>query len=63
MIDDGIMKSSYVETTDNTLKNYQDFKTFYIKTFIITNATVICNLIAMNQHIFMEQLKHTNLKL
>ena len=63
MIDDGIIKGTCVETTDNTLKNYCDFRTFHRETFIIMSALKICNLIATNQHIFMEQLKPTNLKL
>ena len=57
MIDDGIMKGTYVKTTDNMLK---DFRTFYIKTFISMSAIKICNLIEINQHVFIEQLKPTN---
>ena len=57
MIDDGIMKGTYVETTDNTS---QDFRTFYIETFIIMSAIRICNPIEIKQDVFMEQLKPTN---
>ena len=57
MINDGIMKCTYVETTDNTLK---DFRTFYIETFRIMSAIRICNPIEINQQVFMEQLKPTN---
>ena len=57
MINDGNMKCTYVETTDNTLK---DFRTFYIETSIIMSAIRICNPIEINQQDFMEQLKPTN---
>ena len=57
MIDDGIMKGTYVETTDNTL---QDLRTFCIETFIIMSAIRICNPIEIKQYVFMEQLKPTN---
>ena len=52
MIDAGILKGTYVENPDSTLK---DFRTFYIETFIR-----ICNPIEINQHVFMEQLKPTH---
>ena len=57
MIDNGIMKGTYRETTDNTLKELSRFQDFYIETFVIMSAIEICSLIATN---FMEQL---NLKL
>ena len=60
MIDNGIMKGTYRETTDNTLKELSRFQDFYIETFVIMSAIKICSLIAINQHVFMEQL---NLKL
>ena len=63
MIGDSVTKSTYVETTDNTLKELSRFQDFLYKTFIIMSAVKICNLIAINQHVFMEQLKPTNLKL
>ena len=28
MIDNGIMKGTYIQATDNTLKNYRNFRTF-----------------------------------
>ena len=34
MINDGIMNGTYIETIDNSLKNYRDLKTFYIETFM-----------------------------
>ena len=37
------MKDTYVETTDNTLKNYRDFRAFYIEIFIIMSAINICD--------------------
>ena len=63
MIGDSITKGTYVETIDNTLKELSRFQDFLYKTFIIMSAVKICNLIAINQHVFTEQLKPTNLKL
>ena len=48
IVDGGINKGTYVETTE---------------TFISMSSIKICNLIAVNQHAFVEQLKPTNLKL
>ena len=58
MIDDGIMKGTYVETTDSTLKELSRFQDFLYRNFHNYER-----LIAINQHIFMEQLKPTHLKL
>ena len=63
MIEDGIMKGTYVEILKTRLKDYRDFRTFYIYTFINVSAIKIWNLIAINQRVFMEQLKPTNLKI
>ena len=41
MIDDGIMKGTYVETTDNTLKELSRFKDFYIESFVIMSVIKI----------------------
>ena len=58
MIDDGIMKGTYVETTDSTLKELSRFQDFLYRNFHNYER-----LIAIKQHIFMEQLKPTHLKL
>ena len=52
MISGSIMNDIFVETTDNTSKNYRDFRTFYLQTFITMNTIKICNLIAIDQHLF-----------
>ena len=41
MTDDGIIKGTDLETTDSMLKDYSDFRTFYIEIFIIINAIKI----------------------
>ena len=57
MIDEGVMNGTYVETTDNTLKELSRFQDFLFRNFDM--QIMICNLIAINQHVFMEQLKYT----
>ena len=64
MIHDSIMKGIYVETTYNTLKELSPLQVFLYSNFHNYERYIkICNLIAINQYVFMEQLKPTNLKL
>ena len=62
MINDGIMKGTYIETTDNTLKELTGFRDFLYRNFNYLRYKDM-NLIEINQHVFMEQLKPTNVKL
>ena len=41
MIDDGVMKGTCAEITDNTLKELSGLRTFYIETFEIMSAIKI----------------------
>ena len=64
MMNDGIMKDIYVETTDHTLKELSTFQDFLYRNFHNYERYIkLCNLIAINQYVFMQQLKPTNLKL
>ena len=64
MIHDSIMKGIYAETTYNTLKELSPLQVFLYSNFHNYERNIkICNLIAINQYVFMEQLKPTNLKL
>ena len=62
MIDDGVMKGTYVETTDNTLKELPRFQDFLHRKFHNHECYKDMKLIEINQYVFMEQLKPTKLK-
>ena len=53
MIEDGIMKGTYIEIIENSLKGLSRFQDFlYIYTFINVSAIKIWNLMAINQRVF-----------
>ena len=52
-----VITETYTETNDNILKNYRDFRNFYIETFTIMNVIMKYNPIVINHLVFKKTVK------